>query len=104
MFRNLFALIGFAMVLFLIVGGFTGWYTYTREDGKLTLLIFTDKVEEGLSNFKNKAVKALTKPEDEGTKQKADALTNLFGPAAAPKAATPQPPSTQSTQLPASGR
>ena len=102
MFRNLFALIGLALVLFLIVGRVMNWYSYTREDGKLTLLIFTDKVEEGLSNFKNKAVKALTKPDDEPSKQKVDALTNLFGPAAAPQ--VPAQPNTQSTQLPSSGR
>jgi len=101
MFRNLFALIGLAFVLFLGVGYFMKWYTYSRTDGKLTFLIFTDKVEEGLQNFKDSAVNALTKKEDDKSKQEATGLSSLFGPAAAAPKSAPMP---GSLQLPSGGR
>ncbi len=96
--RTLLALIGLACVLFLSVGWFMGWYTYTREDGKLTFLIFTDRVEDGLKkikdgavNLKNSAAKALTKPEDAPKNPPATGLSYLFGPAAAPQQPTTAP-------------
>ena len=99
MFRSLLALIGLAFVLVLSVGWFMGWYSYTREDGKLTFLIFTDRVEEGLQkikdgavNLKNSAAKALTKPDDAPKNPPATGLSYLFGPAAAPQQSTPATP------------
>ena len=101
MIRNVLALIGLAFVLFVTVGFAMKWYTFSRESGKLTINIFTDKVEEGLGKIKDGAVdlkdnlsKALTKPDAEPS-----GLTHLFGPAAAPKpapglpsASLPMPP------------
>jgi hypothetical protein len=115
MIRNLLALIGLAFVLFVIVGKVMGWYTYSRQDGKLTLNIFTDKVEEGLQQIKDNAVKALTKPDD-ATKtaqppQEEKGLRSIFGPAVPrTQPQQSQPPANQtsgipaSLQLPASGR
>jgi hypothetical protein len=75
MFRNLLALIGLAFVLFVVVGFAMKWYTFSRESGKLTILIFTDKVEDGLGKIRDGAVelkdnlgKALTKPNEEKEK------------------------------------
>ncbi len=108
MFRNLFALIGLAFVLFVVVGFTMKWYTFSREEGKLTVHIFTDKVGEGLKDIKNKAVdlgnnfsKALTKSEDDKSKQEATGLSSLFGPAAAAPKPAPMP---GSLQLPDGGR
>ena len=98
MFRNLFALIGLAFVLFLGVGYFMKWYTYSRTDGKLTFLIFTDKVEEGLQKFKDSAVNALTKKEDDKSKQEPASFGGLFTPSPTP---APMP---GSLQLPNGGR
>jgi len=106
MFRNLLALIGLAFVLFVVVGFTMKWYTFSREDGKLTVHIFTDKVEEGLQKikdgaieFKDNATKALSKPKDEKAKAEPAPFGGFFGPAAAaPK------PNTNSTQLPPSGQ
>jgi hypothetical protein len=110
MFRNLFALIGLAFVLFVVVGFTMKWYTFSREDGKLTIHIFTDKVEEGLKDIKNKAVdlgsnfsKALTKPEDTTPKQPEPvSFGGLFTPT--PKAAQPTGLPPASLPMPTGGR
>lgn len=109
MFRNLLALIGLAFVLFVIVGFTMKWYTFSREEGKLTVHIFTDRVEEGLGKIRDGAVelkdnlgKALTKPSEE-TKPSDSGLQSIFGPAAAPR--TPAgPPAPTPTPAPRDGR
>ena len=99
MFRNLLALIGLAFVLFVVVGFTMKWYTFSREEGKLTVHIFTDKVEEGLQKikdgaieFKDNATKALTKPEGEKAKQESGSFGGLFTPTQKPAQPTGLPP------------
>lgn len=108
MIRNLLALIGLAFVLFVVVGFAMKWYTFSRVDGKLTVNIFTDKVEEGLGKIRDGAVefkdnlgKALTKPDDD-SKQSDTGLRSIFGPAATTTPATGSPPA--SLSLPNGGR
>ncbi len=102
MFRNLFALIGLAFVLFLGVGYVMKWYTYSRTDGKLTFLIFTDKVEEGLQNFKDSAVNALSKKEDDKAKPEPASFGGFFTPTPKPTQPTGRP--IADTPMPNGGR
>lgn len=104
MIKNLLALIGLAFVLFVVVGFFAKWYTFSREDGKLTVLIFTDKVEKGLQEFKDSAVNALTKPSDE-KKAETSGPSGLFGWSGKPAAPAPAPGGTPaSLPMPPGGR
>ena len=106
MFRSLLALIGLAFVLFVVVGFAMKWYTFSRVDGKLTVNIFTDKVEEGLGKIRDGAVefkdnlgKALTKPGDE-SKPTDTGLRSIFGPAAAPRTPDTVPSGSAPASLP----
>lgn len=110
MIRNLLALIGLAFVLFVVVGFAMKWYTFSRESGKLTILIFTDKVEDGLGKIRDGAAelgdnlgKALTKPSDE-KKPEATGPAGLFGLPAKPASAPGTTPASLSMPGGNSGR